>query len=325
MSIQPDGEWTVEVNPEDVSHELIQTYRAAGVTRLSLGVQSLQDRFLTAIGRHTDRTTTLRGLRTVAELWPGTWSADLITAIPGQSPSEARRDADALMEYAPPHVSLYELGIEPGTSLARSVRRGRIAPLTEEAQMAALRSAGDALQTAGLEQYETSSFAFPGAVSHHNLGYWEMRPWDAAGPAAVALISEEAGPTHITGPRDFQVYLGQHDFGVHREVLSSRELLEEYLMGGFRMQRGLRINAIRKVFGTSLDEVIPRTLERWADHIGHTHHVVGGPRVHLDASAGMLLNRFLVEAFSELDTTENRLYRSPRWPEKPANTDSDTT
>ncbi len=312
-------ECTVEVNPEDVEPALLAELEGAGVNRLSIGIQSLQSPLLARIGRHTTVEATHRGLSIVADRWGGSWSADLITAIPGQTPKEAKEDIRALMTFAPDHVSLYELGIEEGTRLYRRYRSGSLPVSDDEHRTALLRLSRDHLSDAGLRWYEISSFARPGCEGRHNIAYWEMRPWAAAGPGAVALLpstrtdSSHGTACHLHLPRRFDEY-DKPDYGIVTESLDRRALLGEYLMMGFRMRDGIRRDAIARVFDRTLDVLIPETIRRWDRYL--TEPIAG--RLALTDGGAMLLDRFLVDAFVELDRRDVGL-DAYRWPETATN------
>lgn len=305
-----DREVTVEVNPEDVDLQLLTDLRVAGVNRLSLGVQSLRKGALTTIGRHTTLEETLRGLDLVAAHWPDRWSVDLITAIPGLTPRQSAEDARRILLRQPSHLSVYELGIETATRLARRVRRGEVRPAPDAERRRHLEAVRDVLAGAGLLRYETSSYAHPGAESRHNLGYWRMLPWVAAGPGAVALVPIGGAPVHLTGTRDFSRYLSRRDFAATPERLSSRELFEEYLMGGMRMTGGLDRRAVRAAFGFDPGRLLPRTLTRWDRRLSPSDEGF----LRLDGEGAWLIDAFLVDAFAELEETVTILPEPAAWP-----------
>lgn len=316
-----ESEITVEVNPEDVDAALLTDLRRSGVNRLSLGVQSLHASTLSHIGRHTTLTATRTGLELIAGTWPLRWSVDVITAVPGQTPAAAARDAQEILAFHPPHVSLYELGIEPGTRLAQRARRGTLPPPADEERLAQLSAAAEVLIGAGLHRYEISSFAAPGEESRHNLAYWQMHPWIAAGPGAVALVPVAGKPTHLTGTRTFREYLTRSDYATTAEPLSARELCEEYLMGGFRMTRGVSNAVISAVFTHPLHRLIPETLDAWHAHLAY----FDSDFTALTDTGRLLLNRFLVDAFGELERSA-AIPDVPRWPHDPDNpANADTT
>ncbi len=322
-TLVPESEITVEINPEDVDAELLRDLAQSGVNRLSLGVQSLHAATLTRIGRHTTLTATRSGLELIAGRWPRRWSVDVITAIPGQTPAEAAADTQEILALQPHHVSLYELGIEPGTRLAQRARRGTLPPPTDEERLAHLSAAAEVLLSAGLHRYEISNFAVPGEESRHNLAYWQMHPWIAAGPGAVGLLPVAGTPTHFTVTRTFQEYLTRSDYATTPEPLSTLELCEEYLMGGFRMTRGVSNAAMSAVFARPLPQLIPETLDTWHDHLEYSE----SDFIALTAGGRLLLNRFLVDAFGELERSAQMpdLPRWPHGPDNPANADTTAT
>lgn len=322
-TVVPESEITVEINPEDVNGALLSDLEQTGVNRLSLGVQSLQQTTLSRIGRHTTLAATRSGLELIAGKWPLRWSVDVITGIPGQTPSGATEDAQRIVDFHPHHVSLYELGIEPGTRLALTERRETLPVQADEYCLAQWRSAAEVLRGAGLHRYEISSFAIPGDESRHNLTYWQMHPWIAAGPGAVALLPVHGKPTHLTIGRRFQEYLDREDYAVTPEALGVRELCEEYLMGGFRMTRGISDTTIRSVFDHSLNQLIPETLHTWRTHVEYSR----SDFIALTETGRLLLNRFLVDAFGELERSA-QLPIAARWPHafgNPASTDTTAT
>ncbi|MEX2442242.1 MAG: radical SAM family heme chaperone HemW [Alkalispirochaeta sp.] len=322
-TLVPDSEITVEVNPEDVDRTLLQDLDRSGVNRISLGVQSLRASTLTRIGRHTTLPATRRGLELIAGTWHRRWSMDVISAIPGQSVTDAAEDVRSALEYHPHHVSLYELGIEPGTRLALTQKRGALPPESEEHRLAQLAAAAEVLAEADFHRYEVSSFSVPGDESRHNLAYWQMHPWAAAGPGAVALLPYQGQATHFTTNHRFPDYLDRDDYAVTPEPLTPRELCEEYLMGGFRMTRGISNATMQHVFGHTLPELLPATLRRWSRYLQYR----GNDLVTLTDEGRLRLNRFLVDAFGELERSAE-LPTAPRWPEttgSDANTDTTAT
>ncbi len=317
-TLLPESEITVEVNPEDTERTLFDDLHYSGVNRISLGVQSLNQATLARIGRHTTLPATRQGLEGVSQQWGQRWghrwSVDVITAIPGQSIQEAADDVGRVLEFQPSHVSLYELGIEPATRLALMRRRGVLPVESDENRVAQRDAAAHMLLTQGLHRYEVSSFAVAGMESRHNLAYWRMHPWAAAGPGAVGLLPQGGHATHFAGSRAFRQYIERDDYAVTPEPLSPLELCEEYLMGGFRMTRGVSNESLHTVFGQTLQDLIPSTLEAWRPYLDDATSAF----VALNEAGQLLLNRFLVDAFSELERAAE-LPVHPAWPEAPQN------
>jgi oxygen-independent coproporphyrinogen-3 oxidase len=219
-------------------------------------------------------------------------------------------------------VSPYELGIEPGTRLGLIQQRGLLPTDPDDKRLQQFTAAADVLAAAGLIRYEISSFARAGHQSRHNLAYWQMRPWTAAGPGAVALLPSDGRATHFTIGRSFREYLEADERAISAEPLSSKELCEEYLMGGFRMTRGISDRSLQNVFGHATEELIPETVDSWQDYLQRDGHFVT-----LTDRGRLLLNRFLIDAFGELDRS-TQIPDVPHWPETfedGANTDTTAT
>ena len=187
LSIVPradDAEITIEANPGDLTHERLAEWRAIGVHRLSLGVQTFDPRFARLLARgHTARQSR-ELVAMVREAGLSTWNVDVIFALPGQSPADFEADLGAILETAPPHVSLYGLTFEPGTPLTRARDVGRIASPGEADWRAMYDRAVAALEGAGIHRYEVSNFARPGHRSRHNEATWRGGHYVGLGPGA---------------------------------------------------------------------------------------------------------------------------------------------
>lgn len=305
-------EITVEVNPEHVDRPFLAALEDNGVTRLSLGVQSLNRDTLAVIGRHTTLEDTRRGLETLAHNWNRPWNADIIAAIPDQTPTQARRDLTDILAYDPYHVSLYELEIVSSTGLGHAVRRDRLRPLPEETAERILFECGDLLENRGYEQYEVSAFARPRFRAVHNLRYWRMEPYIGIGPGAVGTMPAEDGaglPQRFEGTRNFQVFRNDSDFGVRRENIGTAAFCREHIMMAFRTIDGLDSTRFRQIFGYDIERAIPKTLDRWSRFLRRSDR-----RLALNRRGLRLTNAFVRDAFIELDTNPPPRER-PQWPE----------
>jgi len=205
------AEVTLEVNPSTLERERLPAFRAAGVDRVSVGVQSFDDTTLRRLGRaHRAR----EGERTLAACRAAGFariSLDLIAAAPGQDLAGFERDLAAALAHAPEHVSVYELTLEPGTPFARAAERGRLAVADEETAARMLERAEERLTAEGYRRYEISSYARPGCEALHNQRYWERRPVLGLGMGAVSNDPPAAGAPHgtrRTNPRTLDAYLG---------------------------------------------------------------------------------------------------------------------
>lgn len=205
-------EITVEANPESVDDGFLHALRGAGVTRLSMGIQSFDDALLATLGRRARSREVSAALDAIERSWDGLVSADLISGIPGQSMAQIAAAVDELARREIDHVSLYALAIEEDTPLAQSVAAGRIRMADGEAQDELWLEGARRLESAGYEWYEISNFARRASRgralrSQHNMAYWRYLPYIGLGPgAAGTLPTPEGGRVRITN-RDLFRYL----------------------------------------------------------------------------------------------------------------------
>ncbi|KAM9745050.1 radical S-adenosyl methionine domain-containing protein 1, mitochondrial isoform 1-T1 [Menidia menidia] len=269
-SLPDEAEVTLEVNPTPAGMSRLEDYVRAGVNRFSIGVQSLQDKDLKSLGRdHSSR----EALQTIAEarrLCPGRVSVDVMFGRPEQTVEAWADELSELLTACDDHVSLYQLTLERGTQLFKQVQSKRAAVPGEDATADMYQCARRTLHQHGFEQYEVSNFARRNSVSHHNLGYWKGQQYIGIGPGAhgrfVPLgeggVVREAR-TQTLEPDVWIREVQQRGHGTRRRILLSHlELLEEVLVMGMRMTKG--INHKHWEFFSpqmSLDEVFGGSVE----------------------------------------------------------------
>ena len=184
----PDLEVTLEANPTSVEAERLAAFRAAGVNRLSLGVQALDDPALRFLGREHSAAEALAALELARALFPRL-SFDLIYARPGQTLPAWRAELDRALALAADHLSLYQLTIEPGTRFEALHRRGALSLPDPELAAELYETTADSAARRGLLPYEVSNYALPGAESRHNLAYWRYADYAGIGPGAHGRVS----------------------------------------------------------------------------------------------------------------------------------------
>lgn len=237
-ALAPDGlsEWTVELAPASVTDERLMVLRDAGVSRLSLGVQSFQPALLDALGRlHT----AAQVYRAYDRLRRAGWenvNLDLMFALPGQTEAEWDADLSEAVRLAPEHLSTYCLTFEEDTALWTKLAQGRVRldPAREEGLYERTWSR---LAGAGYEQYEVSNFARPGRACQHNLGTWRMGAWVGLGPSAASQFRGRRG----RNPADLARWSAEVARGI-RAAEDARDLTEE-LLAEDALIFGLRMNA----------------------------------------------------------------------------------
>lgn len=190
-TIADDAEVTIEANPEDVTAENATAWRAAGVNRVSLGVQTFDDRVLEWMHRGHTGADAEHAVRTLRDAGIANVSIDLIFSVPGNLSRSWRDDLEKAIALAPPHLSIYGLTVEPKTPFARWVSAGFVTPGEEEPYAAEFLEADDLLTRAGYAHYEVSNYARPGMASRHNSAYWSGVDYLGVGPSAHSFIDGE--------------------------------------------------------------------------------------------------------------------------------------
>ena len=256
------AEISIECNPEDVSEPLAAALHACGVTRASLGAQSLDAVTLRALDRShapddVRRAVALLGDRGLAV------NIDLMTAAPGQSLTAVERDLDAVIAIGPQHVSVYCLTWEKGTAFEGLRRTGSLAAVDEGDERAMFEAAIDRLEAAGYEHYEVSNFARPGHRCRHNEAYWDCRPWEAFGPGAARFD----GRTRITNHRSTVTWMNRvlsgDDFTGDTDAMDDDAAARERLVVGLRRRAGVDRIAFRAASGLDLDALAGPAVRRW--------------------------------------------------------------
>jgi oxygen-independent coproporphyrinogen-3 oxidase len=188
FALAPDAEITTEANPESTWPEFFDAIRAAGYTRVSLGMQSVVPHVLGVLDRvHTPNRSTAAAREAMAAGFEHV-NLDLIYGTPGESDDDLMRSVDAAVETGVDHVSAYSLLVEPGTALARRVRSGELAAPDDDVLAHRYELVDERLTAAGLDWYEVSNWSRPGGECRHNLGYWNGGHWWGAGPGAHGFV-----------------------------------------------------------------------------------------------------------------------------------------
>lgn len=248
------GEWTIEANPDDVDEPLVALLVAVGVTRVSLGSQSLAAQKLQALDRsHTpEAIVRAAGLLQAAGLQV---AADLIFAAPGESLAAWRTDVAAMIALAPDHVSTYGLTFERGTRFWSERLRGDLVEADEELQRDMYAAAIDELTAAGFEHYEISNFARPGRRSRHNEAYWAGAEYFAVGPGAARYVAGVRETNHRSTTTYLRRVLAGESPVAEREQLDSDARARERLIFGLRRTEGVCRDWFQEQTGLSLDEL----------------------------------------------------------------------
>lgn len=288
--LEPDAEVTLEVNPESLTKELLDTAVSWRVNRISMGIQSLEDRVLGCVGRRCTGAKTRRALALLAESGMA-FCADFIAGLPEQGDEKFLAGLSEVVAYRPHHLSLYSLTVAEGTRLHHQIESGQLDWVPEAADNQWI-AGRDLLEAAGYLQYEVSNFAPAGQESRHNCGYWRQQSYLGAGAGAAGTLYRFDGEGRLlegfryTNIHDTEKYIhfwtktnageccGKSlnlDFScgessrwktlceslqklpVHKEHLSMETLAFEHLMLGLRLRAGVDCGEYRRRFGRELD------------------------------------------------------------------------
>ncbi len=253
FSVSPKSEITVEVNPGDVDASFLQRLRQAGFNRLSIGVQSFDDAILAGLGRRHCGQESLEAIEAARRAGFDNLSVDLIYGVPGQSLELWRQTMETALGFRPEHLSCYELTLERGTPMQRSVEAGKMSLPGEEEGYRFFSTTSAFLEYRGYTHYEVSNFARTEAlISRHNHKYWDHTPYLGLGPAAHSFGGNGRWWNH----RDLGRYMSDLLAGqmpvAGKEDLSPEELRLEALYFGFRTKRGINNPAFRERYGMDL-------------------------------------------------------------------------
>ncbi|MDP4023213.1 radical SAM family heme chaperone HemW [Methylobacterium sp. NEAU 140] len=241
-SVAPDAEITLEANPSSVEAGRFRGYRAAGVNRVSLGVQALDDASLRSLGRLHDSAEAFAAIRVAQAAFERT-SFDLIYARPRQTPAQWRAELTEAIDRAAEHLSLYQLTIEPGTPFYGLAAAGKLVPPDEETGRALYDVTQEVCAAAGLPAYEISNHARPGAEARHNLLYWRYGEYAGIGPGAHGRLVTGGGRVGTVTERAPEAWLARVEAEGHgvveMEALAPGDQADEFLVMGLRLAEGI--------------------------------------------------------------------------------------
>ncbi len=290
-----DVEVTVECNPTSLDRAKAAALREQGVTRLSIGMQSLDAGRLRFLGRLHDPEGALRALRAALLEMPRV-SGDLMFGMPEQRPEDFVAEIEAVLDTGVRHVSAYALTIEPGTQFGALHRKGKLPVAPEEAYAETFVRAREAFARGGLAHYEVSNYAVPGEEARHNLHYWRGGDHLALGAGAVGCLSasDRTARRYRNDPKPEPYLAEPHAAEVFEERLSPEDRIREALMLGLRTARGLDLADIEARTGLDprlgRERAMTRRLER-----GDV--VVEGDRLLVPAERWLMLDSIVTDLF----------------------------
>ena len=265
--LAPDAEISLEANPNSVEQGRFRDYRAAGVNRVSIGVQALDDAALKKLGRLHGADEARTAIRLGLGIFPRA-SFDLIYARPGQGADAWKRELEEAFSFQTEHLSLYQLTIEPGTAYATLARAGKLAIPADDDAADLYELTQELCSAAGLPLYEVSNHAAPGAECRHNLIYWRYEDYAGVGPGAHGRIT--AGPRRFSTqaerlPERWLEKVERLGTSLAVEEITPADAAREHLLMGMRLSEGIDLADYRTRWGLSpAPEKIARLVEQGA-------------------------------------------------------------
>ncbi len=255
-SISPDVETALEANPTSIEAENFRGYRTAGINRVSVGVQALNDADLKALGRQHSAEEALAAFRLAAKVFPRV-SFDMIYARPGQTPQQWRAELSRALTEQQGHMSLYQLTIEPGTAYFDLHERGSLVTPTDDRAADLYDLTQELTEQAGLPAYEVSNHAAPGQESRHNLLYWRYGEYAGAGPGAHSRLAQGENRLALIAekhPETWRELVHSQGHGIVSEtVVPPADQASEYLLMGLRIGEGIDLDRYATLAGREID------------------------------------------------------------------------
>lgn len=261
FSLASDVEITMEVNPGTVTAEKLTAFYAAGINRLSIGMQSAQEQELKILGRIHDFDGFCQVYREAVEAGFTNINVDVMSGLPGQTLASYKDTLEKVLrlEPMPQHISAYSLIVEEGTPFAAMADRGELPLPEEDTERAMYEETIEVLAGYGFHRYEISNYALDGYECRHNVGYWIRRDYLGFGIGAASLI----GNVRFQNGRDLNAYLA-HPLACREEQqsLTTQEQMEETMFLGLRLIRGVSYPEFARCYGQTLEEVYGEVISR---------------------------------------------------------------
>ena len=255
FTVSEDPEITVEVNPDDVTEGYFRSLKGMGVNRISLGVQSWDDRRLKYLGRRHNAGQSAEALRLVFSEGITNVSADLIYGVPGMTTDDLRQDLEKTMSFPVTHISAYHLTIEKGTRLAAMKEKGTLTETDEEISNAMFTLLANICREKGFIQYEISNFALEGFISKHNSAYWKQVPYLGLGPSAHSF-DRRSRQWNVSDVKKYIKSIAVGTVPFEREELDRLTVFNEYVMTALRTMWGIDLAHVESFYDKELHDYL---------------------------------------------------------------------
>ena len=238
-------ELTIEINPEDISYEKLKMYSDLGFNRLSIGVQSLDDKFLKWMNRAHTKKQVIESIFLTQKTGFDNISLDFIYGIPKQLNRDYKKELSELIAFSPNHISCYHLTIEQDTYFGHMKKKDKLIELDEEKSEEEFLYISSALEEANYSHYEISNFAKYGKQSYHNTNYWKQKTYIGIGPSAHSFNTNKRR-WNLSNNKKYINFINEEKGYFEEETLSEKDVFNEKIMLGLRTEKGVDINTIYK-------------------------------------------------------------------------------
>lgn len=247
--IVADAEITLEANPDDISAQLLASWKSMGINRLSIGVQSFFEEDLKWMNRAHTAEQSVNSIMLAQQAGFNNLTIDLIYGSPGLSDEKWQQNVKRAIDFKIPHLSCYALTVEPKTALHSLIAKNKMQDTDPEQQARQFMQLINWLEDAGYEHYEISNFSIPGKRSRHNTSYWQGKPYYGFGPSAHSFNGTDTRSWNVANNALYIQSIAQDKIPAEKEYLTKVQRLNEYIMTSLRTCEGIDLGYIQNIFG----------------------------------------------------------------------------
>jgi oxygen-independent coproporphyrinogen-3 oxidase len=260
--VKSDAEITLEANPDDLTTAKIRSLRHSPVNRLSIGVQSFDDRDLKMMNRAHNSSEAERSIKSAQDAGLINISADLIYGLPGQTTRAWQTNIEKMVQLEVPHLSSYCLTVEPKTALAKFVKSGTIIPVGDNVASEHFDKLVELTELCGYEHYEISNFAKEGFIAVHNSSYWKGNPYLGVGPSAHSYDGT-VRRWNVANNMNYLKAINENSSAYESETLTKNDRYNERVMLGLRAKWGVDLNTLSSEFGNDYAGYFKENMRLW--------------------------------------------------------------
>ncbi len=300
-------EFTFESNPVDINIDFLSMLEGNNITRLSIGVQSFNNRLSGILGRFNQPENIARKIEFISKEWNYDLNIDIITEIPGETIGEAVDDIKRVISFSPEHISLYSLIFEENNPFLNHLNISGIKPLLDDIKEKMWIHCVELLKKRYVN-YEISNFALNNKECIHNLNYWKLNPYLGIGPGAVSTLPGSDKIIRINNTKNIDNYLHFDDYDISIEKISIKDFFKENLIMSFRTEYGINLKTIRERFNMDILKLFHREIE---EYVNNGYMSKTDTNVFFTEKGRLLLNFFLRKL---LIKTDNIKFKHLKWP-----------